>query len=375
VWSENDVSIEITAVGIRVRQLEVALPDVGDYFRQVPEGEREAALIDVVNVGTRCLELARTGRDLDFVRRAVQALVSQVEAAVEGIPAATRDELLRKIGTSEGQVLEPVQALVEQVSRALTERVRDLRGLMDSSLDPDKESSILGKALGELRNLLDPRRTDSIQGSVASAIDRAMGEDGVLAKSVKAGVAEAMRPLADEVSRLGKEIRGQEARLEALQETIQKGAAYEDEVVVVARAWARHCSAEVQHVGTDNRPGDVLVKVTSKSVAGSDVALVIEARDQGTAAGRKVISGAVAAAMAERGATLGIYVGQIQRIEGALGRITTINRKATDVQGVADEIQKEARLLRYEVREALDSLEAAIREVTEESQPALATVG
>jgi hypothetical protein len=363
-------------------------------------------------------------------------LLSQVEAAVEGIPAATRDELLRKIGTSEGQVLEPVQALVEQVSRALTERVRDLRGLIDSSLDPDKESSILGKALGELRNLLDPRRTDSIQGSLAMAIDRAMGEDGVLAKSVKAGVAEAMRPLADEVSRLGKEIRGQEARLEALQETIQKGAAYEDEVVVAARAWARHCSAEVQHVGTDNRPGDVLVKVASKSVAGSDVALVIEARDQGTAAGRKVISGAVAAAMAERGATLGIYVsrtigglgreigdwadgtcdkgpwiatthenlctairfllaqhdlvilrqarpeldsaaveGQIKRIEGALGRITTINRKATDVQGVADEIQKEARLLRYEVREALDSLEAAIREVTEESQPALATVG
>lgn len=407
---------------IRVQDLEIPRKDVVDFLKSVPDEEREATFIRAVEVGVFCLERARTGQDTEFVRRQVEALLGQVERATESIPREIERALVAKVGTGDGQVLAPISSVVGQVSKTLSDRVKEVKDLLSQEMDPAKETTTLGKALRSLRDILDPGRTDSVQAVIDSAISRVTAEDGALAKAVKAVVADAVKPLASEVAELGKEIRGQEVAMEALERTTQKGAPYEDEVVTALQIWARNVGAEVHHVGMDNRPGDVLIEVGSTSLAQAPVRFVIEVRDRQARLGRKAISDTLTAAMVERAADAAVYVSrsndglakevgewaegnsergpwiacsnehlltalrfllvqnrlkrlrssapevdagsiiaQIQRIRTTLDRVKNINRRVTDVHGGVDAIKAEAEALREEVRDALTTIEDALR--------------
>ena len=66
-------------------------------------------------------------------------------------------------------------------------------------------------------------------------------------------VSEAVKPLADEVDKLAKEVRGQEAAEEALEQTTSKGKTYEVEVLEDLHQWSAFAGAEIHlfrlHVG------------------------------------------------------------------------------------------------------------------------------
>ncbi len=417
-----DTRIIVLEAGIQVVNLDIPRKDVADFLRGLPEEEREPTFIRALEVGIFCLERARTSQDTEFVRRQVDSLLSKVEKAVETIPDETQKGLLEKIGTSEGQVLAPIHTLVNEVSKTTTDRLKEVRDLLSQEIDPAKETTTLGKVLRDLRNLLDPGRTDSVQGSVNAAIKSVTTEDGALAKAVRAVVGDSVKPLSDEVNRLAKEIRGQEAAAEALEQTTQKGASYEDQVVLELQEWSQVAGAEVHHVGSDNQPGDVLVKFATSSLASTPVTIVLEVRDRQSPLGRKAITSTCEEAMAVREANSGIYLSrsrdglaneigewaegetergpfiacthdhlitalrflmvqkrlaslraaapevdsasieaQIQRIRTTLDRVKSINRKVTEVRAGASDIQTEAEALRDEVRGALTTIEDAIR--------------
>jgi len=417
-----DTRIIVLEAGIQVVNLDIPRKDVADFLRGLPEEEREPTFIRALEVGIFCLERARTSQDTEFVRRQVDSLLSKVEKAVETIPDETQKGLLEKIGTSEGQVLAPIHTLVNEVSKTTTDRLKEVRDLLSQEIDPAKETTTLGKVLRDLRNLLDPGRTDSVQGSVNAAIKSVTTEDGALAKAVRAVVGDSVKPLSDEVNRLAKEIRGQEAAAEALEQTTQKGASYEDQVVLELQEWSQVAGAEVHHVGSDNQPGDVLVKFATSSLASTPVTIVLEVRDRQSPLGRKAITSTCEEAMAVREANSGIYLSrsrdglaneigewaegetergpfiacthdhlitalrflmvqkrlaslraaapevdsasieaQIQRIRTTLDRVKSINRKVTEVRASASDIQTEAEALRDEVRGALTTIEDAIR--------------
>jgi hypothetical protein len=417
-----DTRIIVLEAGIQVVNLDIPHKDVADFLRGLPEEEREPMFIRALEVGIFCLERARTSQDTEFVRRQVDSLLGKVEKAVETIPDQTQKALLEKIGTSEGQVLAPIHTLVNEVSKTTTDRLKEVRDLLFQEIDPAKETTTLGKVLRDLRNLLDPGRTDSVQGSVNASIKSVTTEDGALAKAVRAVVGDSVKPLSDEVDRLAKEIRGQEAAAEALEQTTQKGASYEDQVVLELQEWSQVAGAEVHHVGSDNQPGDVLVKVATSSLASTPVTIVLEVRDRQSPLGRKAITSTCEEAMAVREANSGIYLSrsrdglaneigewaegetergpfiacthdhlitalrflmvqkrlaslraaapevdsasieaQIQRIRTTLDRVKSINRKVTEVRAGASDIQTEAEALRDEVRGALTTIEDAIR--------------
>ncbi len=417
-------SISVTDSGIRVLDLEVRRKDVADFLRAVPEEEREQAFVQAVEVGVFCLERVRTTRDTEFVRRQLESLLARVEQAVGTIPEETRSALVAKIGTGEGQVLAPIHSLVNEVAKTTSDRLNELRNLLAQDIDPGRETSTLGKALKSLRDLLDPGRADSVQGSFEAAINKVTAEDGALAKAVRTVCADAVKPLADEVERLAKEIRGQEAAAEAFDQTTKKGVSYEEEVVVALQRWSQVAGAEIHYVGTDNRPGDLLVRVGPSSLAPTPVTIVLEVRDRQSPLGRKAISDTLTEAMAEREARAAVYLSrsedglgsevgewaegecelgpfvacthehlitalrflivqerlaglrtaapevdsasirdQLQRVRTALDRVKTINRKVTEVRGGANDIQVEAEALRDEVRGALTKVEDAMRAV------------
>jgi hypothetical protein len=245
-----------------------------------------------------------------------------------------------------------------------------------------------------------------------------------LAKSVKVVVAEAIKPLVDEVNRFAKDFQARDAAHAALAETIEKGINYEEAVVTELQVWARALGAEVLHVGPDNRPGDIVVRFLGTSLAGAELAIVLEVRNRQGPSGRRVIEETLAKAISERKAHCGVYLSrtaeglsqeigewgegvcdggpyiatthqqllfairwlvlqhrlaaaqattpdldvaavedQVKRIRTRLGRVATIKRKATDVRSSADDIQAEAEALRDEVRNALVAIEDAVRVV------------
>jgi len=414
--------VRITESGVVISNLELARREVADFLRVRPEAEREGALLHAIEVGVFCLERAQASRDTDFVRRQVEHLMGEVDRAVAQVPSAIQKQLVAKIGTGEGQVLEPVDRLIRAVDGAVAAKLAEVRKLFEAELDPAKETGALGSALRTVRNHLDPAREDSIQGAVRTAVQMISGGDGALAKAVREVVTEAVKPLKDEVDGLAKEVRGQEAAREALEQTTKKGTTYETLVVEELQGWAKMAGAQVEHVGADNRPGDVLVVVTQSSLVGQPLRIVVEARDRQTAAGRKVVADTMLQATKEREADCGIYVSatesglgcdigdfaeghteagafvacthgnlaialrlliaqarlerasdpsaeintglvvdQIGRVRSAMERIKTINRRATEVRKGADGIDEEARALRDEIRDALVKIEDAIR--------------
>ena len=415
-------SIDITGDIVIIHNFRVRSRDVADYLAPLPDDDRALALTRAVEVGVFCLERASASKDTEFVKRHIERLLSETETKVSGIPQAVHDQLIKKVGTGDGQVLKPILDASTSVAKSVNDRIVEVKQLFADELDPGKDSSSLGKSLKALGNLLDPNRKDSVQGSLESAIAKVTGEDGALAKAVKLVVAEAVKPLKEEVDSLAKEIRGQEAAEEAIMQTIAKGTPYEEEVVGQVQPWAKAIGAEVEHVGGDNRPGDVVVTMTSTSVAAVGLKIVIEARDRQSPMGRKAIADELTSKMSERGAAAGIYLSrspaglareigewgegecdlgpwiatthehlrtalrllialhrlrtlrsesddfdgslvesQIERIRTALKRVTSINRKVTEVRCCADGISSEASTLRDEVREALLSIEDAIR--------------
>ena len=73
-------------------------------------------------------------------------------------------------------------------------------------------------------------------------------------------------------------MRGQQTAHDVLQQTTEKGKPYEGEVVELLQEWSKAVGAEIEHVGMDNRPGDVVVRFTPTSLIQDPLTIVVEAR-------------------------------------------------------------------------------------------------
>ncbi|KKD35883.1 hypothetical protein [Limnoraphis robusta] len=332
--------IEITDNRISICNLEISDKEAVDYLQRLPQEEWEKACIKAFQIGILCLERTQTTQDTEFVKRQIDTLITQVEQAVKTIPEAVekqldskvaevektvgeipetvQKELIGKMGTENGQVLAPVKQQVREVSEAIHRQLKDVQDLLSREIDPSRNTSTLGKALEQLKNLLDPARKDSVQGSFTSALQQVTTKDGILAEVVKKVVKEAVDPLTKEMKDLALEVRGEEGREEARQQTTLKGFTYEEEVLEKLQQWASVAGAEVHYVGVDNQAGDFLVKITLDSHAATEISIVIEARDRGSAGfGRKRISDQLTKAMSYRQANAAIY---LSRNETGLGK-------------------------------------------------------
>lgn len=414
--------IDIRDGALYIRELEIRDREVVDFIGLLPDEGRVSGLTQALQVGVFCLERAQANHDTEFVRRQVESLLTDVTRAVEKIPDVAEQALIKRIGTENGQVLAPIYHLVTEVSRTTTTRLSEVRDLLAREIDPAKDSSTLGRVLRNLRDLLDPNRTDSVQGCIQAAVSQVTGENGTLAKAIKSVVSEAMQPFHNQLTALAMEVRGRDATAEVLSQTTAKGLSYEDEVTDHLQRWAQAVGVEVHHVGLDNQPGDVLVRVGPNSLPVNPFTIVIEVRDRQSAVGRKAINDMLAKAMDVRGATAGIHVSktrdglaqeigewaegacdrgywvacthehlftairflivqerlkdlreatadidcasieaQVQRIRTSLERVKKISRRVGDVRLSADEIQQEAEVLRDEIKGALAFVEEAIR--------------
>src|SRR5207302_994762 len=148
-------------------------------------------------------------------------------------------------GTDPGQVLAPVVQMVKHARESVTERLRAVQQV----LDPSNKRSELTRALDELRSMLEPTRKGSIQDALRHSLDTLTREDGELGTFVERRVSAAIKPLAQQIERLGREVLEDKAAEEALATTAAKGRPYEVEVTELLRDELSYSGVAVEHVG------------------------------------------------------------------------------------------------------------------------------
>ena len=288
--------------------LEIHSEVVAQYLSRVGEAERPKAVEKALEVGVYCLERVSALNDVDFIRSQISQLLKDVETTVKGIPGQTGELLADRIGVGKGQVLEPVAAAANDVKRAVDEKIQQVRTMLDNDIDPKNERSILGQSLKEIKNLLDPKHNDSIPSVLERACQNLTKGDGDLVKTVRNVVVENVKAIVGRIETIEQQMEVAEKVDEALSKTTAAGRPFEDLVLEKIVQWTQNNSAEAEHVGTDNRSGDVLIKVPKDSLDSAKIAIVVEAKHKHSRAGRKQISDALRDAIETRHASGAVYV-------------------------------------------------------------------
>jgi hypothetical protein len=423
--NQPPTTIEVIGDHILIRDWEIHHPEVANYLRQLPHLQQQAALVGIFEMGFACLQFAQAHQDTALVEQRMQSLLVEFQQAVRGIAQSFEQELVSQIGVENGQVLAPLKAQINQTATVLTAQVDGVRTLLTQDIDPSKETSVLGNALKTIRDLLNPKLSDSIQGAFDTAIKNVSTEKGTLAQTVRSVVSEAVKPLAEEVDKLAREIRDKAVTASVLEQTIAKGTNYEEAVVVELQGWSKLCGAEVHYVARENQPGDILLKLTPNSIAATEISIIIEARNRPSQPwGRKMISQRLTKAMAKYEANAGIFLShsrqgfareigewaqgtceyglwiattdelltvalqflivrqqlatqqalntkldygvieaQIQRIQSSLNYISQINSHLTYLQKNTEGIRTKAKAMKAEIHSALGSISESLRVV------------
>lgn len=238
---------------IIIRELEFKSDVVAHYLSGVAQPNRPQTLTKALEVGVYCLERVSATNDVDFFR--------------------------------------------SQIDR-----------LLKDAIDPRNERSTLGQSLKEIRSLLDPKHLDSIPCVLERACGSLTKGDGELVKSVRGAVSDQVREIVRRIEVIDKQLDLDQQVDEVLSNTTAAGRPFEHLVLDKLGEWGQSTGAEIEHVGTDNRPGDVLVKVPKGALDSTKIPLIVEAKHNKTAAGRKQIGDSLRNAMETRQACAAVYV-------------------------------------------------------------------
>ena len=128
--------IQLTDEQILIHDLKIVGKDAVEYLKKIPESEYERACLRAFEVGLFCLERTQTNQDTEFVKRQIQSLLTEVEKAVGNVPQTVQQELIKKLGTGDGQLLAPINQQINQVSAVTKSRLTEIKTLLTQDIDP-----------------------------------------------------------------------------------------------------------------------------------------------------------------------------------------------------------------------------------------------
>ena len=281
----------------------------------------EDILDDPVRLKEHVTEAAVFGIDAYYRAKAVQD-TSYVDKAISGaldvfahdaglIPNVILDELLKVVGTDEGQALQPVIG-------GLTQIVEDIEvntDTLNQSLNLDSKSSLLSQAFDGVNQMLDPSSEGSIQQTMDQAVAEIAEKDGVLANTVKdvvdAILKEKLSPLETNIKAIDTYIKVKEGVELADANSPKKGAPHEKNVHIAAKKWVEALGGAAIHTGGDNQPGDHVLEVPM--LMGKAMRIVVESKDQPSKVmGTKSIGDALYKCMLERKCETGLWVNKTE---------------------------------------------------------------
>lgn len=321
IYDELQNSVRLVDDTLYIEHYETSDPDVIRVVKNQPAPELPGYVETLLRIGAAAIARAQLVQDYDFVRAWAEKSIVTAGAHAKDIIQQTAAELDKQLNGENGAMLDPVRKQLEQVNKVVEERTAELR----KQLDPHNPNSDLHGAITGLRRLMDASYADSVPVRLGQAIEAIAAKDGTLARSVKAVVKEALdlqiEPLRKQVETLEKGLLQEKAAAEAaadiIQSTTHKGAPFEEDVLRRVKSWASICGGETHHVGTDNKPGDVLSVFGASGALGMDLRLVLEAKDDAVARGRKRLQDDLTKALDHREGDAAIFVGKTHTAFGA----------------------------------------------------------
>jgi|FLYL01.1.fsa_nt_gi hypothetical protein len=292
---------------VRFEGLTVANPDVIQYFKQKPEDRRPEAAVRAIELGVFCLQRAEVGQSLEFVRLELERLIQASRSAVDGLPEVLRSKLTAPDGP-----MAQVSSTVQSVQTAISGKLTEVQQLFEKHLDPRQTETTLGKALQELKNLLDASRDDSVQKRVESIIASIATTDGTLANAVKKAVQDVTAPLSTAIATLSLALERERGVQEVVAASPEKGYQFEEELLPLLRDWSVAVGADLEYTAPQNRPGDFVLTLRETGLGPSPLRIVVEARDRENAWGRVRINEQMSASLSEWNGNYGIYVSKTQ---------------------------------------------------------------
>ncbi|MEW6493472.1 MAG: hypothetical protein AB1589_13350, partial [Cyanobacteriota bacterium] len=88
----NIKKIQIADDRIFIHNLEIPGKDAASYLQQIPEEERDRICITALKVGFHCLETTQNSQEIEFVKRQIASLLTDVEKAIALIPNTVQQE-------------------------------------------------------------------------------------------------------------------------------------------------------------------------------------------------------------------------------------------------------------------------------------------
>ncbi len=292
---------------VRFEGLAVANPDVIQYFKQKPEEQRSESAVRAIELGVYCLQRAELGQSLEFVRLEVERLIQASKSAVDGLPEALRTKLTAPDGPTA-----QVSSTVQSVQTAIAGKLTEVQQLFEKHLDPRQTETTLGKALLELKNLVDASRDDSVQKRIETSIASIATTDGTLANAVRRAVEDVTAPLSEAIRTLSLAVQRERGAQEVLAVSPGKGYNFEKELLPLLVGWSEVVGADLEHTGPKDRPGDFVLTLKETSLGPGPLRIVIEARDRESRWGRVRISEQMSSALSEWTGNYGIYVSKTQ---------------------------------------------------------------
>lgn len=300
--------VEVRDGSILIRDLEIEDDRVAAFFAEADSESLDGLASRALIVGALSLERATMTANVDFLQKEVDGLVGNMRSSVHSFGK----EILGKVGTDDDQVLAPLKKTLDTVKEDVEIKLKAVQDFLKDDLDPDSKTSKISRSLDEIRNLLDGERTDSIQGRLRDAVEATTKKDGALVLSVKEVVDESLKGVREEMNRLTLQIAGETGKEEGIQEiveqTTKKGDPFERDVLEIIENWGAAAGVEVIHVGVDNQPGDIQLNFGPLAAGGESCRIIVETKDTGAAAGRKVIGDHMDERIAYRKCDAGVYI-------------------------------------------------------------------
>jgi len=430
--------ITISNNDVLIREFNVNSPDFAQYLQTFPEEEYEDVTKKVIEVGAYCLMRVSQKKDIDFVEKMMTESVSKVENALEEVIGEVEKRFISAVSGEESEIRTKLLELVRNAGAVAHEKISEVKELYREQIDPNQPHSsisLIKSKLEEVKGLLDPSRIDSVPQTIKKAIADVSGENGAMALSITNLLNKSLLPIKEEIERMSRQIFadevGKEMVDEALSHTTVKGDSFEETCTDLLQKWSKFSGAEVNHVGDDKKPGDIIVTVPVIGFTEKPYSVVIEAKDDERQVGRKAISKDITQKIQERSADAGIYVKknseqfarevgdwaegttafgpfiattkenmitavrflitqfqitqiknrqskvdvtviveQIQRIRDALRSITSINSNLTKINNAGDSIRQDVSTLREDIESSIREIERACAEVSSEDSAA-----
>jgi len=286
----SEAILDADRLAVTINGLRIEEPKFYNHLAELDEEARTDFVERALHVGYVVLQVMETETRVDYVRLEFDRMRNEVDSELE------------KIFSEKGSLLMALNQFLGkdgELKRVLDDHFGEKGSVIYKILNPDDESTPLGKFRKQLQQELDADR----DGTAFNKLKKDM-DDGFEKVLIALGAAEAAE--------------------EEREKGTAKGGDFEDHVYTVLDLIARDFEDTVEFVGDDDGPlgrvGDVLVRINPRDTGNVERNIVVEAKNASiTLSGKKSFLKELDRAKENRGSHYAIGAVNESRVPAAIG--------------------------------------------------------